>query len=456
MNQYYMRAWDPDNNRSCNWFADDPTDTPVTTYPPSIPANLTNIAIVLYPSNEGGNTILYGSIDPTTEGNDGDFYINITSWYIFGPKASGTWPTGVPLKGAQGDSGGLGYPGGRLSLTSGVPVTNTDVTSSTIHYTPFIHNNIELFDESDATQLIPFTEKSLTLTDLVTNACYDVFGYIDTGELALEHDVWKNATVTITITSPGVVSWTSHGLTDGDGILFTTTGALPTGLTANTIYYVINSTADTFQVTSHRDGSGINISGTQSGTHTAYSTTKRQNDIAMFKGKYVKYGDNTRLLLGSFQALSSSTTEDSLRNRLLSNVYNTVMRSCVATDTTSSTYTYTTQIWRLARNSNDNKFCIIFTVPRAISMEAHARSTNTTAYVGRMTGIGIDRSNYPDAYCYYGAVPANTPFQASISHMKELTAGAHYVARLEYAIAVGTATWDSSDLITALNGLIFS
>ena len=46
-----------------------------------------------------GETVLNGTVDPTTEGEDGDFYINTTDWKIFGPKAAGVWPTGASLKG---------------------------------------------------------------------------------------------------------------------------------------------------------------------------------------------------------------------------------------------------------------------------------------------------------------------------------------------------------------------
>ena len=53
-------------------------------------------------------------------------------------------------------------------------------------------------------------------------------------------------TVTITIASPGVVTLTSHGLATGDAIYLTTTGALPTGLSANTRYWVIKQDANTF------------------------------------------------------------------------------------------------------------------------------------------------------------------------------------------------------------------
>ena len=80
------------------------------------------------------------------------------------------------------------------------------------------------------------------------------------------------ATVTITIATPGVVTWSSHGLSTGTPVFFTTTGALPTGITASTTYYVIFVTDSTFQIaTSPANalaGTAVNTSGTQSGTQT--------------------------------------------------------------------------------------------------------------------------------------------------------------------------------------------
>lgn len=79
-------------------------------------------------------------------------------------------------------------------------------------------------------------------------------------------------TVTITIASPGVVSLTAHGMLTGDAIFLTTTGALPTGLTANTQYWVIKNDANSFWLATSAAnaaaGTKINTSGSQSGTHT--------------------------------------------------------------------------------------------------------------------------------------------------------------------------------------------
>jgi len=77
-----------------------------------------------------------------------------------------------------------------------------------------------------------------------------------------------NVTVTITIASPGVVTLTAHGYAANQAVIFTTTGALPTGLTAGTVYYVRNPTANTFEVSATVGGASINTTGTQSGTQS--------------------------------------------------------------------------------------------------------------------------------------------------------------------------------------------
>lgn len=83
--------------------------------------------------------------------------------------------------------------------------------------------------------------------------------------------IGARATVTVTIATPAVVTWTGHGLTADTPIVFTTTGALPTGITAGTTYYVIAGAlaANTFQFSASLGGTAVNTSGTQSGVHTA-------------------------------------------------------------------------------------------------------------------------------------------------------------------------------------------
>jgi len=76
-------------------------------------------------------------------------------------------------------------------------------------------------------------------------------------------------TVTMTIASPAVASLASHGFTANTPIVFNTSGSLPTGVTADTVYYVIAAglTSGAFQFSATLGGAAVNTSGSQSGTH---------------------------------------------------------------------------------------------------------------------------------------------------------------------------------------------
>lgn len=91
-------------------------------------------------------------------------------------------------------------------------------------------------------------------------------------------------TVTISIASPAVVTTSSaHNFVEGDGIRFTSTGALPTGLTVNTQYYVTNPTSNTFEVQAFpHSGTPIDTTGSQSGTQTCLSTGFRMVSDASY------------------------------------------------------------------------------------------------------------------------------------------------------------------------------
>jgi hypothetical protein len=82
------------------------------------------------------------------------------------------------------------------------------------------------------------------------------------------------ASCTMTIASPGVVTRVGHGFVANQPIVFNTSGALPTGVTPGTTYYVraTGLTADTFQFSTTSGGSAVNTSGSQSGTHHVQAT----------------------------------------------------------------------------------------------------------------------------------------------------------------------------------------
>ncbi|MBI3273339.1 MAG: hypothetical protein HYZ53_30400, partial [Planctomycetes bacterium] len=83
---------------------------------------------------------------------------------------------------------------GRLTLTSGTPVTTADVTAAgTLFFTPYKGNRVALHDGS-AWSVSTFTERSLSLT-LTSGKNYDVFLFDNAGTLTLELSAaWTNDT----------------------------------------------------------------------------------------------------------------------------------------------------------------------------------------------------------------------------------------------------------------------
>ena len=66
------------------------------------------------------NTILSGKSAPTTKlGINGDFYINTSTFQIYGPKVNNRWPAPTSLIGPTGSSGSDGKQGDKGSSSSG-------------------------------------------------------------------------------------------------------------------------------------------------------------------------------------------------------------------------------------------------------------------------------------------------------------------------------------------------
>lgn len=88
---------------------------------------------------------------------------------------------------------------------------------------------------------------------------------------------WKNVSIpaavsSITNASPGVINYTNT-FAANDPVVFSTSGALPTGLTAGTTYYVSATglTGSAFSVSATAGGALINTSSAGSGTHSVTS-----------------------------------------------------------------------------------------------------------------------------------------------------------------------------------------
>jgi hypothetical protein len=101
----------------------------------------------------------------------------------------------------------------------------------------------------------------------------------------MQFSKYKFKTFTVTVADPAVFTSAEHELYEGDQIILSTTGALPTGLTANTVvYYVIRNglAANTFQLSLYDNSQStpsdtripITTTGTQSGTHSYFKVNR--------------------------------------------------------------------------------------------------------------------------------------------------------------------------------------
>lgn len=73
---------------------------------------------------------------------------------------------------------------------------------------------------------------------------------------------------TVTSATPAVFTQTAHGLVNGNVVMLGVTGAgvLAAGLLANTIYYVVAATANTFELSLTPGGTPVNTTGTGTAT----------------------------------------------------------------------------------------------------------------------------------------------------------------------------------------------
>jgi hypothetical protein len=165
-------------------------------------------------------------------------------------------------------------------------------------------------------------------------------------------------TFTVTIASPAVFTVNNHGLRNGDTVIFTTTGSLPTNLTANTQFFVINAAANTFQVSTTLGGTAVNSSGSQSGTHTLHSHAKNVSATLAVDDEVDK--TNHSIYLVSTYGTSCSITEYNMRAALTVGAMGSLPN--IASGTSSSAYVLSTTTQAVTGTPSQLNSGRIFTV----------------------------------------------------------------------------------------------
>jgi len=88
---------------------------------------------------------------------------------------------------------------GRLTLSTGVPITTSDIgSSSTLYFTPINGNLISLYVPNYGWRIYSFSELTLDLSALDADKNYDIFIYDNEGTLTLQSLAWSSDTLRAT------------------------------------------------------------------------------------------------------------------------------------------------------------------------------------------------------------------------------------------------------------------
>jgi hypothetical protein len=279
------------------------------------------------------------------------------------------------------------WPGGRLTLESGVPVSSTDQTAkTTIYYTPHIHAFVPLYTGANW-YVAPFSELSQTLADTTkspsaaaVSSVYDMFIWNDAGTLRLSRGpAWSSAT------SRG----TGAGTTELERIngIFTNKVAITNGPSANLGLYV----------------------GTIS---TSASGANGQLNM-MFLPTVAAGGTNNRLDV--WNMYNRMTTYSSMR------------------DSTDS-WSYGTATWRSANNSTSNRISYVVGIAEEVQTLNYAVTAHCAGNLAHYAiGVGFDTTSSPGGSAVsFGAGILDTGRSPTHVNTCIITGvGAHYAQALE-------------------------
>ncbi len=273
------------------------------------------------------------------------------------------------------------------------------------------------------------------LTASITQSLYGV---------SLELLAWKNSTCTISNASPAVVTMNSHGLNAinyYDPVSFTTSGGLPTGLAANQIYYAINVTANTFNLTNEPAGATVNTSSAGSGTHTCWQSRKRGTDVTIQDGRHCKSGDKSRLAIGAFRASSTTQTTSVDQYRYLWNRYNQKTLKWAVAVVGSHGYNGGIRFWNA---DYANASAHIFTGELQHMLGIVQGNTATPAATAGFAISGISLNNPADYNIVYTYLYAPTAYQIGTSLSASgvfipFTVGSQVICGVESSAGTGTS-----------------
>lgn len=297
-----------------------------------------------------------------------------------------------------------GDPGGRLTLTTAIPVLQADVTAATtVFYTPYKHNYARLYNGTHWT-VVQFSELSQTLADTTkspaaaaVSSVYDMFLWNDSGTLRCTR-------------GPAWTSGTARGAGAGTTEIERIDG---TWVNANAI----------------TNGPGENL-----GLYVGTIGTSAS-------------GANGQLNMMFFPAAAAGGSV----NRLdVWNMYNRVPVASTNRDS-ANTWTYSLKTWQAKNANTGNRTVVVcginedaITAVNSALASNNAGGTTRIAYIGVGIDVATAFSGLPGVAV---SAAASTPVQIIGNYSGLVGLGSHYFQAIEAAEAVGTTTFygDNND-----------
>lgn len=282
------------------------------------------------------------------------------------------------------EKGAETIPGGRLTLTTGVPVTISDVSgAATVYYSPHVSARVPLFDGT-VWGSRSFTELSQTLADTtkspaaaVLNANYDMF-------------VWLDGVTLRCTRGPAWTSDTARG-----------TGAGTTEL-------------------ERVDGRWV-------------------NKVAILNGPLAQRG----LYVGTIRTDGSVQVNDSATKRHVWNAYNRARRGLRVTESNVS-WVHNAASYRQVNGAATNQVDIVRGLDEdSLELVANARVACSSGTGSVLTAIGLDSTTAAASGSVFGNINLQvTGVAIGVQSFWHGTPGLgrHYLAWLEYGLAA-TTTW---------------
>lgn len=272
-------------------------------------------------------------------------------------------------------------PQGRLTLTSGTPVTTADVTAATtVYYTPYHGSFIPLWNGTQFTPVY-FNEISAAMgSNWSASTLYDWYVYNDAGTLRLcTGAAWTN--------SAAGTSARSETLTLKQGI------------------YVNNASM------------------------TCRYSNSATVTVAAYYGTYV----GTMRTTGS-----TGTTEDSLLNRLLWNNYNRVVHRQEFSD--GANWAYNTATIRQCDGSSSNQVNFVVGLVEDVAQVSTMTFVTVSTTLQPQAGYGLNSTTAFSQGISFIAPSTAAPF-IEVAGNRYPVLGYNYLSGLEQGPGSGTTTW---------------